>query len=142
MRAHLARWQRRLGKRGTILAILGVIDLAQAATLVFPTGSLGASYEWFGSIAPLISWAFLWAFVGIVCLIYALRRDDHLAYVVAVSAKVLWGIGCFAAWIISDVTILGGVLWLGFAAIIWVILGWAEPIPTWEEDDQHGDSHP
>jgi hypothetical protein len=127
--------RRRIGRRGAVLAILGAIDLAQAATLVFPTGSLGASYEWFGSVAPLISWAFLWAFVGVVCLAHVLRQDDHLAFVLAIGAKILWGIGCFAAWIMSDVTVLGGILWIAFAGIVGVIAGWAEPTVIVVEDD-------
>lgn len=135
MTSKLAGLRRRLGRRGAVLAIFGVIDLAQAATLIFPTGSLGASYEWFGSIAPLLSWAFLWAFVGVVCLVHALRQDDHLAYVVAIGAKVVWGIGCFAAWVISDVTILGGVLWIALAGIAAVIAGWAEPVVIVLGDD-------
>lgn len=112
----------RIGPRGDVLLALGVIDVGQAISLVRDQPS--ASYEWFGSIAPLQAWAALWLGAAVVCIYHAFRRDDHFGYVAAVGIKLVWGVGCFAAWILADVTALGGVLWLMFSVIIWRVAGY------------------
>jgi len=122
IRQKWASLREQVGIRGDVLLALGVIDVAQAASLLRDQPS--AAYEWFGSVAPLEMWAAIWLGAGLLCIYHAFRKDDHLGYVAAVGIKLLWGGGCFAAWILSDVTALGGVLWLMFSVVIWRVAGY------------------
>lgn len=114
--------RKRIGVRGDVLLALGVIDIAQAVSLI--RGDPGASYDWFGSVIPLPAWAALWFSAAAVIIYHAFREDDHIGYVAAVGIKLVWGVGCFAAWLLADVTALGGVFWLMLSVVIWRVAGW------------------
>lgn len=131
-----------MGFRGDFLLFLAVIDFAQAVSLL-DTGTAGSpSYAWFGSVVALPVWAGLWATAGAVCAFFAFQTDDHVGFVAGIGVKVIWGVGSFAAWLLSDVTVLGGVLWLMFAGAVWRVSMWPEPIDVrfhTGEDRQHDD---
>lgn len=133
IRGKWAALRRQVGTRGDVLLALGAIDVAQGVSLLRDAPS--ASYEWFGSVAPLPAWAVLWFGVGLICIYHAFRTDDHFGYVAAVGIKLLWGVGCFAAWILSDVTALGGVLWLMFSVIIWRVSGYLGRLDISEDSE-------
>lgn len=118
-------FRQRLGLRGEILFALGLVDFAQAWTMW--TDQTSSINDWFESVLPPYVWVALWTTVGVSCLVHAFRQDDHLGFVAAIGIKVIWVIGAFAAWALSNVTPVGVALWALVAFIVWRISRLTEP---------------
>lgn len=126
IRNRLISIRQSVGLRGEVLFGLGLLDLAQAWTMW--TDQTSAINEWFTSVLPAFTWGCMWATVGVICLVHAFRRDDHVGYVAAIGVKVIWVIGALAGWLTADVTLGGVVIWALVAWIVWRIGRLAEPV--------------
>lgn len=120
----------RTGRRGACLLFLAVLDLIYAYSLTTPTprSLTNPTTLFLISIMPLGAWAFIWAFVGAVCLLFAFRHDDHIAFGLGISLKAFWALVFFWGWIIHEVErgYLSTTIWGAFALFILVIAGWRE----------------
>lgn len=126
-------WQR-IGRRGTTLLFLAMLDVIYAANLAHPPADTngGAALRFIARVAPLPGWAALWAAVGAVCLGGAFVRHDRWAFTAAAALKVLWGSTFLFGWAIAglDRGWVSGVVWLAFAGFVYVISTWPEPGKT------------
>jgi hypothetical protein len=127
---HAQGLARRVGRRGTTLLFLAVLDLVLAGSLIHPQAEAArtASTRFISDIAPLWVWGSLWAVVGAACAVGAFRRHDRWAFAAAMALKVLWGGVYVFGWAIAglDRGWLGGVVWWAFAAFVYVVSGWPE----------------
>ncbi len=127
MAIHRNEWTSPFGRlRGEVLLGLAGVDIAQAWTLL--TDHSSAINDWFESVLPPTVWAIMWAGVGLVCLIHAFRRDDHIGFVAAIGVKIVWVIGALAGSIAGEVSPVGVLLWGFVAVIVWRIAALADPV--------------
>jgi hypothetical protein len=131
----------RIGRRGTTLLFLALLDAVFAGSLIHPQAEAArsAALRLISDIAPLWAFGLLWAVVGAACLVGAFRRHDKWAFAAAMALKVLWGGVYVFGWAIAglDRGWLGGVVWWAFAAFVYVVSGWpeAEPAVNADADD-------
>lgn len=122
-----------IGRRGTVLLFLALVDLAYALSLWRPAGATtqAASTRLLAHIMPLPWWAGLWLAVGVACLAAAfVHRLDRIAFPAASGIKALWGTVFLFGWLIAglDRGWVAAIVWYGFALLVGVIAGWAEPV--------------
>lgn len=124
---------RRVGKRGTVLLFLVLLDALYSLSLAAPAPEARQSptTRYIASIAPLWVWAMLWAAVGVICAVGAFTRRDQWAFACASGLKVLWGLTFALGWALAglDRGWVSGVIWLAFAAFVMHIASWPEPTP-------------
>lgn len=129
----LSRLFQRIGRRGAFLTFLGFVDLVYAWSLINPAAAARGSstLRYLAHIAPLSAWGGLWATVGVVCLVGAFARRDRWAFAAAVLLKVLAGVTLLTAWLFGGVDrgYVSAAIWLGFAALTFLISSWPEPTP-------------
>lgn len=77
---------------------------------------------------PATLWAVMWAGVGLVCLVHAFRKDDHVGFVAAIGVKIVWVIGAVAGSVAGEVAPVGVLLWAFVAVIVWRISALADPV--------------
>lgn len=122
----------RLGRRGTFLLFLTLLDLLYALSLAFPPAEArqSASTRYVAAVAPLECWASLWLAVGLICAVGAFSRRDQWAFAAAAALKVLWGVTFAAGWLFAGLERgwVAGVIWLAFAAFVYLIASWPEPV--------------
>lgn len=127
------RWWRRIGRRGAMLLFLACLDVIYATSLAHPPAesARNASLLYVSTIAPLWCWAALWGGVGVVCLVQAFVRHDQIAFTAAMGLKVLWGLTFLLGWLFVglDRGWVSAVVWLAFAAEVYVVSGWPEAAP-------------
>ncbi len=82
-------------------------------------------YAWMNDVAPLAWWAAAWGITGLVCLAYVFRTHDTPAFMAAVAIKVAWGLMSFFGWLagVVDRGYVSAVVWLAFAAFVFLIAG-------------------
>jgi hypothetical protein len=121
----------RIGRRGSFLLFLSLLDFIYGYSLLFPTprSLTNPTTQFIIEIAPLTIWGVLWLAVGVICLIFAFRRKDTIGFAAAMFLKVLWGFTFLIGWLLGAVErgFLSSAIWLAFAAALAVIAGWPEP---------------
>lgn len=120
-----------VGRRGTFLLFLWMLDWVYAFSLIFPTRvSLGSPILMFVSSLrlPLLYWGILWAIIGLICLIYAFKDRDAPAYGASMFLKSLWATMSLFGWIAGYVErgYLAAAIWGAFAALVWVVSTWPD----------------
>jgi hypothetical protein len=125
---------RRIGRRGAALLFFALLDFVYAYALLTTPRPLTAFYAWMAEILPLPAWAFCWAAVGLICLYYAFMTRDTAAFMFAVALKVGWGLPALFGWIHGSVPLgyISAVIWLAFAAFVYLIAGGIPPAPRSE----------
>jgi hypothetical protein len=122
------RLKHRVGRRGSALLFLALVDLAYSWGLYVPLHPLSPVNMYLDGIGTLWFWGTLWGITGIICIIAAFRRQDRFGFAAASLLKVFWALMNFAA------AIFGHVPRAGVSAAIWLCLsGWIYIISTWPE---------
>lgn len=121
----------RVGRRGAALLFFTLLDLVYCVGLLTTPRPLTPFYAWMAEAMPLAAWAVCWGVVGLVCLVYAFRQHDTIAFMGAVALKVAWGMLALLGWLAGTVDRgwVSAVVWLGFAAFVFLIAG-GIPAPT------------
>jgi hypothetical protein len=127
----LAVLWRRVGRRGSALLFFATLDFIYGWSLFDPDSSALAhpGYRWLASVLPLAAWGAVWLFVGALCLIGAFVHEDSIAWVAAMSIKVMWGVLWFLGWSLAGVDRgwVSAAVWLPMAALVALLAGWPEP---------------
>jgi hypothetical protein len=127
----LSRLVRRVGRRGAALLFFALLDLIYGWALLDPLKSTAASpgYRWLATILPLEAWGGIWLLVGVLCLVGSVVHEDSIAWVAAMSIKVMWGGLWFCGWWLADVPRgwAPSAVWLPMAALVALLAGWPEP---------------
>jgi hypothetical protein len=126
----LAGLRRRIGRRGSSLLFLALLDVVYGTGLAFITdiGRVAASYQFMAQVAPLEVWASVWYLVGAVCLVQAFMLRDQVAFGCAVALKTTWGGITLLGWAVHGVPrgYVSAAIWLAFAGWVFIISGWSE----------------
>lgn len=119
----------RVGRRGAALLFFTLLDLIYCWGLLDIPRPLTPLYAWMNHVLPLDAWAFCWGAVGLVCLFFAFRLYDTPAFMAAVGLKVAWGLLALFGWLAGaiDRGYISAVVWLGFAAFVFLIAGGIPP---------------
>lgn len=119
----------RIGRRGSTLLFLSLVDFLFAFSLMFPAKSQAPITNYLASILPLRVWAVMWFLAGLICFIQAFSHKDRIAFAVASLVMVLWGLVSLCAQIFAGIPrgAVSAVLWLGMAAFVFIISTWPEP---------------
>jgi hypothetical protein len=119
----------RIGRRGAALLFFAVLDAFYCFGLLTVPKPAAPFYAWMAEVAPLPVWAGCWGVVGAVCLLFAFRTYDTPAFIAAVALKVGWGLLSFFGWINGSVDrgYISAVIWLAFAAFVYLIAGGIPP---------------
>jgi len=122
---------RRVGRRGAVLLILATVDVGVGWSYLYPTAETAASQSvlWRNSLAPGWVWGVLWIAVGLCCLIAAFFRNDVPGFVPAVALKAVWSTLEAIGWLRGaiDAGYRPALIWAGYALLIFVVAGLAEP---------------
>jgi hypothetical protein len=124
----------RVGRRGSFLLFLSLLDIVYAYSLFYPTPSSikNPTSVFLMDIAPLSVWGTLWLVVGIICLIFAFRQNDAFGYGAAMTIKMVWGLTFLLGWIFAGVErgYISAAIWLVFAGVLALIATWPDDIKT------------
>lgn len=129
-----------VGRRGAILLILAIVDVAYGSSLIGPSSdSLGsAAIAWRQHFAPLWVWGGVWLVVAAILIVSAFLRNDAIGYFAAIGLKISWSLTTLASWVFGGVERgwLSAIVWMVVAAMVWVIAGWPEPrtVPPSDEE--------
>lgn len=122
---------RRVGRRGAALLFFATLDVIFGWSLLDPTSSVATSpgYRWLAGVFPLEVWGGLWLLVGLLCLTGAFIHEDSIAWVAAMSIKVMWGVLWFLGWWFAGIERgwVAAAVWLPMAALVALLAGWPEP---------------
>lgn len=121
----------RVGRRGAALLFFTLLDFVYCLGLLTVPRPLSPFYAWMDHVAPLSAWAGAWGAVGIICFFYAFRQYDSPGFMAAVGLKTGWGLLSFLGWAAgtADRGYVSGVIWLAFAAFVFLIAGGIPPAP-------------
>lgn len=124
----------RVGRRGAALLFFTLLDFIYGFALYTAPRPLAPFYAWMDAIMPLKAWALCWFTVGLVCLVFAFLVRDTAAFMAAVALKVGWGLPALFGWTSGHVPLgyISAVIWLGFAAFVYLIAGGIPPAPRSE----------
>ncbi len=119
----------RIGRRGAALLFFALLDFVQGFTLLTAPRPLAPFYASADAVMPLPVWAAFWSAVGLTCLVFAFMVRDTAAFMAAVALKVGWGGTAFFGWVAGTVPLgyLSAVIWLAFAAFVYLIAGGIPP---------------
>jgi len=120
----------KVGRRGAFLLFLALLDFVYAFALYFPgAAAITPIYLYLSNTAPLEVFATLWAIVGVLCSIYAFRKEDAPAFAAAIFIKASWAVIFLLGWLFADVDrgYLTGAVWGAFAAVVGLISTWPDP---------------
>lgn len=122
---------RRIGRRGAALLFFTLLDVIYCVGLLTAPRPLVPFYAWMDGIMPLAAWAACWGTVGAVCLAFAFKTYDTPAFMAAVALKVGWGLLSLLGWLAGAVDrgYVSAVIWLAFAAFVFLIAGGIPPAP-------------
>lgn len=131
MRSNVRRFVRRIGRRGSALLFLSLLDVIYAINLAFPPeeAKLSAVFRFVQHTAPLPAWSALWLGVGIACFVGAFLRHDRWAFTAAMALKTLWGTTFLLGWLLLglDRGYVSAIVWLALASWVYIISTWPEP---------------
>jgi hypothetical protein len=142
------KWARRLGRRGAILTVFGLMDcLFGAAALVQPPGGPNAAEDFL--IWPDWIWATSWFTVAAICLAQAWVKNDALAFAAAMAIKMTYAAAYLVAYWQTDLyrgwASFG--FWFLFGCLVLLLAGWTDDksLPTallivTAKDDQESDA--
>jgi hypothetical protein len=128
------RLRRRVGFRGDTLLFFSVIDICYGLSMIFPGEGArrSAMAGYVGHILPLTVWGCIFLAVAAVCIWYALRLRDRVAFAASSVLKAVWGLVALLGWAVGDVERgwVSAAIWLVMSAWVTRVAYWPEPMPT------------
>jgi hypothetical protein len=117
------KWLYRLGRRGAVLSVLGLIDiLFGVAALLAPPQNSSAL------IFPVVVWTCGWFAVAVTCFWSAWRDTDWPGYAASILIKWTYGVAYLAAFWADDLyrAWVTGIFWFLFGFLVLLVAGWTE----------------
>jgi hypothetical protein len=126
LRLAARRTQRKVGRRGTFLAILALIDFGYGSGLI--SGYVPLFAHGTTMVFPLVAWGWIWVTVGVICLTGVPLRHDRIQFAVAALLKTAWAALIAVAWLENGIP--GGwtsvAAWGGIAMLVLLASGWPD----------------
>jgi hypothetical protein len=141
MKVQIYKLARIIGRRGAFLLFLSLLDLIYGFSLAFPGKAVSNPiYIYLASIAPIGMWSVLWTAVGIICLVFAFKEKDAIAFTAAMFIKVLWALLFLFGWFFAGVDrgYLSTAIWGSFAAVLALVSTWPDPLKHELDDELKG----
>jgi len=125
---------RAVGRRGSYLLFLAMLDFAYGYSLTFLRSF--ASTAKVDLLLPINAWIAIWWIVGTICLVQAFMKMDRVAYSLAVALKVTWGLTMLLAWVqgTSERGWVSAVIFIGFGLLTSIVSYWPEQRKLRAED--------
>lgn len=113
-----------VGHRGAVLAFLVMLDLLYGYSMNTEPGYLA----WVDLGLSIHTWSLIWIAVGVILLTGISAKRDKFHYTIAVMLKVFWSAVFFRTWLTGgyDRGWVVGLIWGGFAALLFIISSWPE----------------
>lgn len=116
----------RIGRRGSYLIFLGLLDLLYGYSIIVQAGPLFTQVDLY---LPDKVWGCIWIGVAIVLFINAPARLDRIGYVAATVIKFVWGTLMAWAWFVQPNDPRGwvaAVIWFAFGILTAIVANWPE----------------
>lgn len=123
----MRKWiARRAGRRGAFLAFLAILDWCVGFSLYATEAPQRLQDLWL----PWQAWGIIWLVMGCICASGVFVRHDRIQFALSAMFKVAWGLLYLNVWLVQDVPRgwVSVVIWLSFAATVFLISGWPEPV--------------
>lgn len=119
----------RIGRRGAALLFFAGLDAVIAWSMFQTEEARPPTYQYADTFAPLWAWAILWGVCGAVCAVTAFLRVDWVGFAAAMAVKALWGLVLAGGAVTGHIPrgLAAAVVWLTFAAFVWLLSTWPEP---------------
>lgn len=127
-RALARRIQRQVSRRGYALLFFALLGFAFGYSLAAPRTPQSPTNTFAASIMPLWTWAALWITTAVVCLFYAFRRRDRIAFSLMMGTTTAWGLVSLGGSVTAHNPRgwVGAAVFLGMASWIYIISGWPD----------------
>ena len=122
----LMRLVYRIGRRGSYLIFLALLDLLYGYSIIAQAGPLFTQVNLYLSDD---TWGFIWIAASAVIFFNAFLRMDRVGYVVATVLKFVWGTLMLAAWMFQPNDPRGwvaAVIWFAFGILTAIVANWPE----------------
>lgn len=123
-------WMRRVGRRGSALLFFAFLNgYYTFGLLSLPREAANTqTFKFIDGFAPIEAWAGLWGFSSLLCLVFAFRRWDGIAFAGAILVYLLWGMIYLAGDIAGEIYrgSIAASVWFALAMFVWLISGWPE----------------
>lgn len=130
----------RIGRRGSYLIFIALLDMLYGYSLIAQQGPLFNRAPLF---LPYPVWGWIWIGVAAICAWQAFVRIDRIGYTAAVILKFVWGVLALYDWFTlpnEPRGWLSGVIWLAFAMLTAIVSNWPEhtmpQVGAFNGDDQ------
>ncbi|MEO3860856.1 hypothetical protein [Acrocarpospora sp. B8E8] len=128
----LRRIDHLVGYRGSVLLFLALQCAASAVRLARPAPEVvgTTTYTYLASIAPLWTLAIPWAVVCVLCLVYAFRDDDKVAFGAIAGLTVFWSVVYLIGGLVGAIpqAYWQCIVQIVLAGLVLRISGWPEPV--------------
>lgn len=121
----IKRLKKRIGRRGATLIFLGILDLLFGYSLISAPIS---QIQTVNFILPVQAWAAIWTVTGAVSLVQAFKFVDRIAFALASTVMIAWGLIYFANTITNHIVRgwVSTVIWISFGCFIFIVSSWPE----------------
>jgi hypothetical protein len=115
----------RVGRRGSFLIFLALLDLLFGYSLLTPAGPQGEVDLYL----PEDAWAWIWIGVGVVCLFSAFVKSDRIAFTLAATLLIMWSGLMAIIWHVDRIPRgwVSAVIFFAFGIVCLIVSSWPEP---------------
>lgn len=127
MSARPVRWTiQHIGRRGTFLLFLSVLDISFGFSFFFPPRELVLVAS--ALVIPVTAWAWIWTLIGVCCAASAPFRRDRVAFSLASALFAAWASVGLNQWLALHTPRgwLSPIIFYCFALTVLIIASWPE----------------
>jgi len=122
----ITRLADRIGRRGSYLIFLALLDILYGYSILVQAGPLFKSVTLF---LPDVVWGWIWIGIALICLQQAFVRLDRIGYIFATTIKFVWGTIMLYDWLTMPLDARGwvaAVIWYAFGILTAIVSNWPE----------------
>lgn len=134
MRAAAAQAARRVGRRGAVLLVLGIISTLYGASLIADPPPTAQSLRPLFHYAPIPAWGVAWVAAGLCALVCVPLRRDWLAFTGLYLISTPWCLYYLVSWLVglNPRGWITAALFAAIGGVAAVCAGWNDPPPRVE----------
>lgn len=131
MRAAAHRAARRVGRRGAVLTLKGLMCALYGYGLLVQPPSDTRGIRLLLDLWPLRAWGWVWVAAGVLAMGCAWLRQgrDWLGYPAILAVVAPWSLGALTSWWLYDNPRgwVSAVIWAAFGGVTAIVAAWPEP---------------